>query len=699
MAKIERVEVFMVDLVPKVKRVDAIQSFVSQETPFVRILADDGAVGTGYTYTIGTGGPSVVELIARSLAPQLIGRDPTASRKSGRALFFHTHATAVGAITSLALAAIDTALWDMRCRRSGRPLHVEAGGAQTSVPLYTTEGGWLHLETSALVDDALKARAAGFGGSKIKVGRHPKEDVSRLEAVRKAVGDGFEIMVDGNQGAAVDEAIRRARLYEPFDLAWYEEPLPAEDLGGHIRLSASTSLPMAVGESHLQPLAFPRISAAGCVQRRAGGRRAHRRHHALAEDGASCRVLQRFGLPAFPDGAARQPDGGGAERALGRIHTAARRDHVHEDDDFGRSRCSSGSAWTRYRLGLGGHRQAPSRRAEPGDQMTNVDGGGRDRPLYQLICGVLREHIEDGSFPRGLVIGEAAVARAFSSGRVPAAMALRHLHKEGLLKQFEGRGYLSNPEKNTSPIRRDLGDAGLRLPANLGTGSVVRNRPRRIYPDVEHAVAACLSYGRFLLNESALAEHYQVSRTVAHEVLMRLERTGLVIQDRNQRWYAGPLTIDLLREHYEMRWLLEPIALGQALGALNPKEIALKEKRARRVSDGNLPARDREILERDLHVDIVLRCHNRQLRETIRRSQLPLIATHSTFEPLQHRDEIVKMISEHLTVFRHLRLGQSEAAMRALRNHLKRSVQPNIDLLSLLGTIPENLRPPYLLEV
>ena len=249
MAKIERVEVFMVDLVPKVKRVDAIQSFVSQETPFVRILADDGAVGTGYTYTIGTGGPSVVELIARSLAPQLIGRDPNRIEEIWKALFFHTHATAVGAITSLALAAIDTALWDMRCRRSGRPLHIEAGGAQTSVPLYTTEGGWLHLETSALVDDALKARAAGFSGSKIKVGRHPKDDVSRLEAVRKAVGDGFEIMVDGNQGAAVDEAIRRARLYEPFDLAWYEEPHARPKISAATSVfPPTTSLPIAVGE-------------------------------------------------------------------------------------------------------------------------------------------------------------------------------------------------------------------------------------------------------------------------------------------------------------------------------------------------------------------------------------------------------------------------------------------------------------------
>ena len=123
-AKIERVEVLMVDLKPKVKRTDAIQAFVSQETPIVRIFADDGLIGIGYSYTIGTGGRSVIELIVRHLAPQLIGRDPERVEEIWKALFFHTHATAVGAITSLALAAIDTALWDMRCRRSGRPLHI-----------------------------------------------------------------------------------------------------------------------------------------------------------------------------------------------------------------------------------------------------------------------------------------------------------------------------------------------------------------------------------------------------------------------------------------------------------------------------------------------------------------------------------------------------------------------------------------------
>jgi L-alanine-DL-glutamate epimerase-like enolase superfamily enzyme len=250
MATIERVEILMVDLKPEVVRTDAIQSFTSQETPFVRITDSDGTVGSGYSYTIGTGGRSVVELLRGHLAPRLIGREAARVEAIWRDLFFHTHATTVGPITSLALAAIDTALWDLRCRKADLPLHVMAGGAKTEVPLYTTEGGWLHIETSELVEDALRAKKAGFGGSKVKVGKpHVAEDVERLGAVRQAVGPAFEIMVDANQAHQVDEAIRRARHYEAFDLAWYEEPLPADDLAGHVRLSAATSLPIAVGES------------------------------------------------------------------------------------------------------------------------------------------------------------------------------------------------------------------------------------------------------------------------------------------------------------------------------------------------------------------------------------------------------------------------------------------------------------------
>jgi len=240
----------MVDLLPKVKRTDAIQSFVSQETPIVTITDADGAVGVGYSYTIGTGGSSVMRLIADHLAPRLIGRDADRIEAIWRELEFATHATTIGAITALALAAIDTALWDLSCKRRGLPLWIAAGGAADRRPLYTTEGGWLHLPAEALVDDALAAKAQGFKGAKIKIGRpHVSEDRARLAAVRAALGPGFEIMTDANQGLALDDAIRRAARFADLDLAWIEEPLPADDIDGHIRLSNSTSTPVAVGES------------------------------------------------------------------------------------------------------------------------------------------------------------------------------------------------------------------------------------------------------------------------------------------------------------------------------------------------------------------------------------------------------------------------------------------------------------------
>ncbi len=250
MARIERIELKMVDLRPKVERTDAIQSFVSQETPLVTITDSDGAVGTGYSYTIGTGGSSVMRLLADHLAPRLIGRDADQIEAIWHELEFATHATTIGAITSIALAAIDTALWDLRARKQGLPLWKLAGGAKDRCPLYTTEGGWLHIPVEALVEDALDAKSKGFTGSKVKIGKpHGSEDYARLSAVRKAVGDGYEIMTDANQGLSVDEAIRRADRLRELDLGWIEEPLPADDIDGHVRLSRSTSTPIAIGES------------------------------------------------------------------------------------------------------------------------------------------------------------------------------------------------------------------------------------------------------------------------------------------------------------------------------------------------------------------------------------------------------------------------------------------------------------------
>ena len=104
MPRITQVELWQVNLAPPVPRSDAIQSFVVQETLMLRLTCDDGSQGTGYSYTIGTGGSSVMALLEDHLAPKLIGRDADDIEAIWKDLFFHTHSTAVGAITALALA-------------------------------------------------------------------------------------------------------------------------------------------------------------------------------------------------------------------------------------------------------------------------------------------------------------------------------------------------------------------------------------------------------------------------------------------------------------------------------------------------------------------------------------------------------------------------------------------------------------------
>jgi L-alanine-DL-glutamate epimerase-like enolase superfamily enzyme len=250
MARIVKAELRLVDLKPLTQRTDAIQSFVSQETPILTLTDADGATGTGYSYTIGSGGSAIVALLREQLLPRLIGLEAEDIERNWRSLLYGMHALAVGPVSSLALAAIDIAAWDLRCRRAGLPLHQAIGGAHDRLPVYTTEGGWLNLDADQLVKDAVRMRERGFKGAKIKIGKPRKsEDVERLTAVREAVGEAFELMVDANQGLRLDDAQRRAHLLADLDLAWIEEPLPADDVSAHARLVATSPIPIAVGES------------------------------------------------------------------------------------------------------------------------------------------------------------------------------------------------------------------------------------------------------------------------------------------------------------------------------------------------------------------------------------------------------------------------------------------------------------------
>ncbi|QKW17745.1 mandelate racemase/muconate lactonizing enzyme family protein [Kitasatospora sp. NA04385] len=247
----------LADIAVETDRTDAVQSFVKQETILVTLTTTDGLAGTGYAYTIGTGGSSVLALLRDHLLPLLAGKDARNVEGLWQGLFGLTRATTTGAITSLALAAIDTALWDLRCKRAGEPLWRLAGGHRREIPVYDTEGGWLHLGTDELVKSALAAQAAQFSGVKIKVGKpRAAEDAERLRAVREAVGPGLHLMTDANQSQSLSSAVRLAAALEPYDPYWLEEPMPADDVSGHARLARSTAVPIAVGESMYAPMQF-----------------------------------------------------------------------------------------------------------------------------------------------------------------------------------------------------------------------------------------------------------------------------------------------------------------------------------------------------------------------------------------------------------------------------------------------------------
>ncbi|MFD1939830.1 MULTISPECIES: mandelate racemase/muconate lactonizing enzyme family protein [Nonomuraea] len=266
MTKIRQVDAYLVDLEVETVRTDAVQAFVKQETIFVELGTDDGNTGTGYAYTIGTGGRAVLSMLREHLLPQLVGQDARDIERLWFELFAHTRATAVGAITSLALAAVDTALWDLRCLRAGEPLWRLAGGFRRQVPMYDTEGGWLHLSADELARGAKASQQAGWPGVKIKVGKPSlHEDVERLREVREAVGPAMDIMVDANQSFTHAEATRRARAFEALDIFWFEEPMPADDLSGHAHLARATSIPVAVGESMYSIGQFREYLAAGAA--------------------------------------------------------------------------------------------------------------------------------------------------------------------------------------------------------------------------------------------------------------------------------------------------------------------------------------------------------------------------------------------------------------------------------------------------
>lgn len=211
------------------------------------VLAADGSTGIGFSYALRTGGRALYAH-AQEVAELLIGREADDIELLFDEAVWAGASVGRSGVSVQAIAAIDTALWDLRARRLDVPLARLIGQRRPSVPVYNTSRGYLNASIDEMLDGADGSLAAGIGGIKIKVGQPDwRKDLRRVEAVRRHIGD-TPLMVDANQQWTRTRAAQMANTLEPYDLTWIEEPLDAYDTEGYTALTASTRTPISTGE-------------------------------------------------------------------------------------------------------------------------------------------------------------------------------------------------------------------------------------------------------------------------------------------------------------------------------------------------------------------------------------------------------------------------------------------------------------------
>ncbi|WP_019813185.1 mandelate racemase/muconate lactonizing enzyme family protein [Saccharomonospora saliphila] len=214
----------------------------------VRVATSDGAEGTGVSWTPRVGAGAVRAVLEDDCAPVLLGRSPHPVPRWDQ-LYGYLHEAGPGGVSAMALAAVDIALWDRRARVAGSALVDLLGRRRESVPAYGS-GVNLDYGLDELCEQVRRWVEQGHSAVKVKVGSAELErDLERLAAVREILGSRRRLMVDANQRWDVPTASRALEAFARFDPFWIEEPLPADDLAGHVRLRQSTTVPFAVGEN------------------------------------------------------------------------------------------------------------------------------------------------------------------------------------------------------------------------------------------------------------------------------------------------------------------------------------------------------------------------------------------------------------------------------------------------------------------
>lgn len=232
-------------------------------TTIVVVEARGGeASGIGYTYADAT----AARLIVDQLAPVVRGRDVSAVPAAWLAMSDAVRNLGNTGLTQMAIAAVDVALWDLKARLLDVPMVVLLGAWHERVPVYGS-GGFTSYPVERLQDQLSGWVESGIPRVKMKVGRAPDEDLSRVQAARKAVGDRAELFIDANGAYGRKQALAKGFEFADFGVTWYEEPVTSDDLDGlrMLRDRCPPAVEIAAGEYGYGIEYFRRMTDAGAV--------------------------------------------------------------------------------------------------------------------------------------------------------------------------------------------------------------------------------------------------------------------------------------------------------------------------------------------------------------------------------------------------------------------------------------------------
>lgn len=265
--KIERIEVIPI-VVPLARTFQGSKYSMSERATLVtRVYTDDGVVGESYNGDEVHTQHEIAAIITDELFPLIEGRDPTMVEQCWEAMLPPTFDILRNrSLVVMAMAAVDSALWDIVGKTAGLPVYRLWGGYRRELPIIAIGGYYhqTHAELAAEVEDYL---SLGIGGCKMKVGgASPEEDAARFIAMREAGGPDFVLMADANQGYEPEEAVRFARLVEDHDMRWFEEPVRwYNDLRWMRDVRFRTGARVAAGQSEMTRKGVTDLITSGAI--------------------------------------------------------------------------------------------------------------------------------------------------------------------------------------------------------------------------------------------------------------------------------------------------------------------------------------------------------------------------------------------------------------------------------------------------